>query len=63
MQLRRSRGKPQRTPGVEAEREDICGRMRKWPLAKFIHGVDMIIGNKRFDVPTTPRGAAAPVQG
>ena len=63
MQLRRSRGKEQRTPGVEAEREDICGRMRKWPLAKFIHGVDMVIGNKRFDVPTTPRDAAAPVRG
>ena len=54
VKLRRSREKPQRTPEVEAEREDICGRMRKWPLAKFIRGIDMIIDNKRFDVPTTP---------
>ena len=54
VKLRRPREKPQRTPEVEAERKEMCGRMRKWPLAKFIDGIDMIIDNKRFDVPTTP---------
>ena len=54
VKLRRSREKPQRTPEVEAERTEICGRMRRWPLAKFTSGIDMIIDNKRFDIPTTP---------
>ena len=54
VKLRRCREKPQRTPDVEAERTDICGRMRRWPLEKFTDGIDMIIDNKRFDIPTTP---------
>ena len=54
VKLRRSREKPQRTPEAEAEHEGSCGCTRKWPVAKFIRGVGMIIDNKRFDVPTTP---------
>ena len=52
--LRRPREKQQRTAKAKAERTEICGRMRRWPLTKFTDEFDMIIDNKRFDVPTTP---------
>ena len=43
---RRSRGKPQRTPAMERERMDLCGRMRRWPLTRFAETIDMLIDNK-----------------
>lgn len=54
-QFRRSREKPQRTEEHEAERVEICGRMRLWPLRRFTEGIDMIMDNKKFDVPTSAR--------
>ena len=54
VKLRRSREKPQRTPAMERERMDLCGRMRRWPLTRFTETIDMIIDNKKWEVPTTP---------
>lgn len=54
VKLRRSREKPQRTPAMERERMEVCGRMRRWPLARFTEAIDMIIDNKAWEVPTTP---------
>ena len=54
VKLRRSREKPQRTAEVKAERTEICGRMRRWPLTRFTDDFDMTIDNERVDVPTTP---------
>ena len=54
VKLRRARDKPQRTAEMERERVDVCGKMRRWPLSRFTDDVDMIIDNKKFDVPTTP---------
>ena len=56
VRLRRSREKPQRTPEQEQEREEICGKMRRWPLTRFTDDIDMIIDNKRFETPATPEG-------
>ena len=53
VKLRRCRGKPQRTPEHEAERVDMRGQMRRWPLKRFLEDFDLVIDNKRFDVPTT----------
>lgn len=53
--FRRSREKPQRTVEHEAERVEICGRMRRWPLRRYTEVIDMIIDNKKFDVPTSAR--------
>ncbi len=54
VKLRRCREKPQRSLAVEEERVDLCGKMRRWPTHRFTDGIDMIIDNKRFDVPTSP---------
>ena len=54
VKLRRAREKPQRTEEMERERAEVCGNMRRWPLSRFTDGIDMIIDNKKFDVPTTP---------
>ena len=53
MKLRRSREKPQRTQEQEKEREELCDKMRRWPLARFTDQIDMIIDNKRFNTPTS----------
>ena len=58
VKLRRSREKPQRTAEHEKERVDLCGKMRRWPLKRFTEDIDLIIDNKRFDVPTTPLARA-----
>ena len=46
VKLRRSREKPQRTQDQGREREELRGRMRRWPLARFTDQIDMIIDNK-----------------
>ena len=38
--LRRPREKQQRTAKAKAERTEICGRMRRWPLTKFTDEFD-----------------------
>ena len=53
VKLRRSREKPQRTPEVEQERKELCDKLRRWPADRFVDGIDLIIDNKRFDVPTS----------
>jgi hypothetical protein len=58
VKLRRCREKPQRTPAMQRERAELCGKMKRWPLARFTDGIDMIIDNKRFDVPTSPEARA-----
>jgi hypothetical protein len=52
---RRCREKPQRTLEQEAERKLLCGRMRRWPLSRFTDDIDLIIDNKKWDIPTTAR--------
>ena len=54
VKLRRCREKPQRTAAVERERAELCGRMRRWPLRRFTDDIDLIIDNKKYDIPTTP---------
>ena len=54
VKLRRCREKPQRTAEHEQERVDLCNKMRRWPLRRFLEDIDLIIDNKRFEVPTTP---------
>ena len=54
MKLLRLREKPQRTEEQEKEREDVCGKMRKWPIKRFADGFDLIMDNKNFPVPQTP---------
>ena len=54
VKLRRSREKPERTDQEEQEREEVCGKMRRWPLHKFTDGLDMIIDCKKFPAPATP---------
>ena len=58
VKLRRLREKPQRAPEHERERVDICGKMLRWPLRRFTEEIDLIIDNKKFDVPTTPAARA-----
>ena len=58
VKLRRLREKPQREPEHERERVDICGKMLRWPLRRFTEEIDLIIDNKKFDVPTTPAARA-----
>ena len=43
VKLLRLREKPQRTEEQEKEREDVCGKMRKWPLMRFTDEIDLII--------------------
>lgn len=58
VRLRRCREKPLRTKDVERERVDLCSKMARWPLRKFTDGIDLIIDNKRFPIPTTPDARA-----
>lgn len=55
VKFRRSREKPQRSPEHEAERKELAGRMRRWPIARFTDGIDMIIDNKVFEAPLTKK--------
>ena len=55
---RRCREQPPRTAEHEQERVDVCGRMRHWPLKRFLEDIDMIIDNKRFKIPTTQAARA-----
>ena len=50
---RRMREKPIRTPAQEANRADVCQEWRKRPAAFWTHGVDLIIDNKKFPLPTS----------
>lgn len=56
---RLSRQKPQRTEEHEEERERICGQLSRHPVKYFtgenIGGVDLIIDNKKFPIPTTQK--------
>ena len=58
VKLRPCREKPQRTEEHEQERVEICGKMRRWPLKRFVEDIDLIIDNKKFSVPTTPEARA-----
>ena len=58
VKLRRLREKPQRAPEHEQERVDVCGKMLRWPLRRFTDEIDLIMDNKKFDVPTTPTARA-----
>ena len=51
--LRRSREKPQRSAEHEAERKAICGKVRRYPRRYFSEVVDLIIDNKKFEIPTS----------
>ena len=55
MQARRPREKPQRSPAVAKEREDWCRERRHLKLNYFSDRLDMIIDNKKFDIPTTEK--------
>ena len=54
VKLRRCREKPQRATVHEQERVYLCNKMRRWPLKRLLEGIDLIIDNKRFEMPTTP---------
>ena len=58
VKLRRCREKPQRTAAMEKERGALCGKMRRWPLTRFTDEIDLILDNKKFEVPTTPEARA-----
>ena len=52
---RRSREKPQRTVEHERERVATCKEWQKHKATYFAESIDMIIDNKKFDVPTSYR--------
>ena len=52
---RRPREKPQRTKEQLKERVDYCAEWSGKDSKFFVQGLDMIIDNKKFDVPTTER--------
>lgn len=54
----RPREKPMRAGPEERERETRCGEWKDLPAKYFTDRIDMIIDNKKFDVPATDRGAA-----
>ena len=58
VKLRRSREKPGRTKEHEEERVLLCDKMRKWPVERFTHGIDMIVDCKMWDAPTTSEARA-----
>ena len=49
---RPAREKPHRPKDVEADRVEVCGRWRRYPAAYFTDGVDLIMDNKHFEIPT-----------
>ena len=52
VKARRPREKALRTKKHEEEREQICKKWVRYPSNYFQEGIDMIIDNKRFNVPT-----------
>ena len=58
VQRRRPREKPDRTKAHAAERVEMCQALERRAATYFTNGVDMIIDNKKFDVPTTERARA-----
>ena len=58
VQRRRPREKPDRTKAHAAERVEMCQALKHKPATYFTNCVDMIIDNKKFDVPTTERARA-----
>lgn len=58
VEWRRAREKPMRSADIEKERHLITGRWRFLPLNYFTEKVDLIIDNKKFDVPVTDRARA-----
>ena len=58
VQRRRPREKPDRTKAHAAERVEMCQALKRRAATYFTTGVDMIIDNKKFDVPTTERARA-----
>ena len=59
VRLRRCREKLQRTVAMEKERQDVCGRMHRWPMTRLTDDIDLIIDNKKFEVPTAPSGPSS----
>ena len=53
VKFRPSRQKPRRTPEHEKERQEMCGKICRYPSNYFSDRVDMIIDNKAFQIPTT----------
>ena len=54
VKFRRPRTKPMRDASVEAEREEVCGRWRRFP-DKYFNKLDLIMDNKFFAIPTLKR--------
>ena len=52
---RRPREKPQGTPEHERERVEYCTEWQRKPRSFFMEGIDVIIDNKVFDIPTSER--------
>ena len=52
VQWRRPREKPLRTPAAEALRAEIAGRWRRRPVTFFTEALDLIMDNKRWEIPT-----------
>ena len=55
VQPRRTRTKPDRTSLQAKARVEYCEAWNKKPASFFVAKVDMIIDNKKFDIPTTER--------
>lgn len=53
--LRRPREKPQRGPEQEAARMEACRKMRYLPNDYFLNTVDLIMDNKKWEIPTHAR--------
>ena len=56
VEWRRPREKPQRTAQHEQERVDVAREWMARPKSYFSSKIDLIIDNKKFDVPTHARG-------
>ena len=56
--LRPIREKPQRSAEHGLERVDMCGKLWRWYVANFTDGIDLIMVNKKFEIPTTPAARA-----
>lgn len=56
VEWRRPREKPVRTPENELARVQVCSSWAAKPVTFYTDKVDLIIDNKKFDVPTHDRG-------
>ena len=54
---RPARVKPQRANVDEAQRKSICNEWKAYPQSFWQKRVDLYMDNKRWDIPTTERGA------